>query len=130
MLAVLLGAALHAGWNALVKAGTQRLWDMISVVVGAALVAAFVLPFLPPPAADSLPYLAASALIHVGYFTLVALAYQGGDMSLVYPLMRGAAPALTAAVAAAALHEQPTPGGWAGVLLVSAGALLLTADSR
>jgi drug/metabolite transporter (DMT)-like permease len=130
LLAVLLGAALHAGWNALVKAGAHRFLDTVAVVAGAAIVAAVALPLLPPPLPGSWPYLAASALIHTGYFTLVALAYQGGDLSLVYPLMRGTAPALTAAAAAAALHEHPSAGAWAGVLLVSGGALLLTADSR
>ena len=40
----------------------------------AAVIAAACLPFLPPPAQASWPYLAASVAIHVLYFSLVAAA--------------------------------------------------------
>jgi drug/metabolite transporter (DMT)-like permease len=50
-------------------------------------------------------------------------------LSLVYPIMRGSAPALTTLAAAVLLSERPSWGGWAGVLLVSGGVLLLAADS-
>ena len=59
----------------------------------------------------------------------LVLAYRGGDLSLVYPIMRGTAPAFTALLAAVLLGEQPSWGGWAGVCLVSGGVLLLTADA-
>jgi drug/metabolite transporter (DMT)-like permease len=130
MLPVLLSAALHAGWNAWVKSGTERYLDTLSIVVGSAAVAACCIVFLPSPARASWPCIVGSSLIHVGYFTLVALAYQHGDMSLVYPLTRGSAPALTALASAAILHEAPSMGGWAGILLVSGGVLLLAADSH
>jgi drug/metabolite transporter (DMT)-like permease len=130
MLPVLLSAVLHAGWNAMVKGGTDRYLDTLLVVTGAAVLAACWLPFVPLPAPESRLYLVGSSLIHVCYFAIVALAYQRGDMSLVYPLTRGSAPALTALTALVFLHERPSPGGWAGVLLVSGGILLLASDSR
>lgn len=130
MLPVLLSAALHAGWNALVKSGKERYLDTLLVVVGSATAALCCVAFLPPPARASWPYIVGSAVIHVGYFTLVALAYHCGDLSLVYPLTRGSAPALTALMAVVVLHEEPSMGGWAGVLLVSGGVLLLAADSH
>ena len=46
-----------------------------------------------------------------------------------YPVMRGSAPAITAVMAALILGEQPSLGGWAGVMLVSVGVLLLAVDS-
>jgi len=130
MLPVLLSAALHAGWNALVKGGSDRYLDTLLVVMGAAILAACWLPLVPLPAPESRPYLVGSSLIHVCYFAIVALAYQRGDMSLVYPLTRGSVPALTALTALVLLHERPSLGGWAGVLLVSGGILLLASDSR
>jgi len=130
MLAVLLGAALHAGWNALVKSGSDRFLDTVLVVTGAAIVAALILPFLPLPASRCHPYLVASMLIHIAYYTLLAMAYHRGDLSLVYPLMRGTVPAITAVTAAILLGEWPGWGGWLGVFLISGGVLLLAADSH
>ena len=92
MLVVLIGAALHASWNALVKSGDDRFVDAALITAGAAVLAAACLPFLPPPAQACWPYLAASVAIHVLYFALVAAAYRASDMSFAYPLMRGTGP--------------------------------------
>lgn len=128
--AVLFAAALHAAWNALVRADPDPVRGTARVVIGAAIAAAPVLAFLPLPAPASWPYLAASAAVHVGYFVLVALAYRSGDLSLVYPLMRGGAPLLTALVAATILGEPLNGGGWVGVLLIGGGVLLMASDAR
>lgn len=129
MLAVLLGALLHAGWNALIRGSADRTLDTVLIATGAAVVAACALPFLPLPAAASWPYLAASGIIHVGYFLLVASSYRHGELSFAYPLMRGSAPALSAIGAALLLTEIPTAGGWLGVLLISGGVVMLAGDS-
>ena len=94
--AVLLGAALHASWNAIVKGGPDKLLTTVLVAAASGLVAARppAVPALPAPA--SWPYLAASAVVQVLYFALVAGAYRATDMSRAYPLMRGLAPALVA----------------------------------
>lgn len=125
MLVVLGSALLHAGWNALVRASADKFLASLQVVCGAAGFALVLLPGLPLPAPASWPWLLASALIHVVYFTLVARAYHGAELSFAYPLMRGAAPALTALAAALLLHEAPTPGGWLGIALICAGVLAL-----
>jgi len=130
MAAVLLGAALHAGWNVLVKEGSDRFLNTISVVAGSAVAAAVFLPFLPLPQSISWPYLAASVLIHIFYFLFLTLAYQKGDLTLVYPLMRGLPPMFTALAAAFLLSEWPSSSGWLGIMLVSGGVLFLSADSR
>lgn len=129
MLAVLLGALLHASWNALVRSSSDRTLDMVLVVCGAAVITACLLPFAPLPAPASWPYLIASGLIHVAYFTLVALSYRHGELSFAYPLMRGSAPVFSAIAAAALLAEWPGTGGWLGVLLICSGVMLLAADS-
>lgn len=129
MVIVLLAAALHAGWNAMVRVSSDKFHDTVLIVLGAGLWTVLVLPWLPWPAAASWPYLAASVLIHLGYFSLVAFAYRAGELSLVYPLMRGTAPALAAVAVALWLHESPSPGQWAGIALVSSGVLLLAGDS-
>lgn len=129
MAIVLFAAALHAGWNALVRASVDKFQDTVVIVFGAAVWTAFLLPLLPAPAIASWPYLGASVLIHVAYFVLVAVSYRGGELSFVYPLMRGSAPALTAVAGALLLNESPAAGGWTGVLLISFGILVLAGDS-
>ncbi len=47
--AVLLGAALHATWNAIVKGGSDKLMTTVLVVAASGLVALVALPFLPCP---------------------------------------------------------------------------------
>ena len=118
LLVVLLSAWLHAGWNALVRSATDKYLSTLLIVWGAGAIALLLLPLLPAPAPRSWPYLAASALIHVVYFTLVASSYRHADLSLAYPVMRGTAPALTAIAAALVLQETPSPAGWAGIALI------------
>jgi len=129
MFLVLFGAALHATWNAIIKAGSDTLLDTILVTCGAASIAALALPFVPLPEKASWPYLAASVAIHFGYFSLVALAYRTGELSCAYPIMRGSAPPLTAVVAAVIVREPMSLGAWLGIALISAGILTLTGDS-
>lgn len=129
MLVVLLSALLHASWNALVRASADKFLDTGLIVWGAGLWAACMLPFLAAPAPASWPYLAASVAIHVGYFTLVAFSYRVGDLSFVYPIMRGSAPAFSALAAVFILGELPSPGGWLGVLLISSGVVMLAGDA-
>ncbi len=129
LVVVLFSALLHAGWNALVRASADKFLTSLHVVCGAAVLALLMVPALPLPAAASHPWLLASALIHVVYFTLVARAYRGGELGLAYPLMRGTAPVLTALAAALLLAEVPTPAGWLGITLVCTGVLLLAAGA-
>lgn len=129
MLAVLLGALLHASWNALIRGSADRTLDTALVAAGGGLIAACALPFVPLPAPASWPFLIASGLIHVVYFLLVALSYRHGELSFAYPIMRGSAPAVSAIAAALLLAEVPSPGGWLGVLLICGGVMLLAGDS-
>jgi len=130
VLAVLLGALLHASWNATIKSGRNTFFDTILVATGAGLIAAATLPFLPLPAPKSIPYLATSSALQIGYFLLVAAAYRTSDMSYAYPLMRGTAPLLVAAASSLLVGEPLSGPGWLGVLLISSGVLALTLAYR
>ena len=128
--AVLLGAALHATWNAIVKGGTDPLLSTVFVAAGSGAVALLALPFLPLPAPASWPFIACSALVQVVYFALVAGTYRRADMSLAYPLMRGTAPVIVAAVGAVWLGERLSPGALAGIALVCSGVLGMALAAR
>ena len=56
----------------------------------------------------ALPFAAASAALHVAYLALLARAYQGGQVSVVYPVSRGTAPVLVLAFGAIVLGEGAT----------------------
>ncbi len=129
MVIVLFAAVLHAGWYSLLCSSSVKFANTVLIVLGAAVWMLFLLPVTPIPAPESWPYLAASVIIHVVYFSLVAFSYQDGELSFVYPLMRGSAPVISAMAAALLINESPSPGGWAGVLLISCGILVLAGDS-
>jgi drug/metabolite transporter (DMT)-like permease len=129
--AVLLAALLHATWNAMIKGGRDVLLDTAAIVAGAGLVALPFLPFVPLPAPQAWPYIIASVVTHLAYYFLMVNAYRTGDLSLVYPLMRGVAPLITAVLGIFWLREMPATFAWAGMLLISAGVIALalrTAD--
>ncbi len=129
-LLVLLGAALHASWNAIVKGAGDKLLTMILVGASAAALAGAALPFLPPPAPGSRPFIAASVLLQVVYFVLVVRAYDAADLSLAYPVMRGSAPLLVALAGRAAIGERLSPAAWLGTGAVCLGILCMAAGSR
>jgi drug/metabolite transporter (DMT)-like permease len=130
MIVVLLAAALHASWNAIVKSGPDKFIDTVLVTASSAILAGLVLPFLPLPAPASWPYAGASVLIHVLYFSFVAAAYRISDMSFAYPLTRGSAPLIVALLSAVLVGERLSPGAWTGVLLICGGVLGLTLTYR
>jgi len=51
-----------------------------------------------------------SALLEISYYIVLGETYRDSDFSLVYPMGRGAAPALIAVWAAIFLHERFTLG--------------------
>jgi len=130
VLLILFAAALHAGWNVLLKSESGNSSNTVLIIAGSAVIGVVFLPFVPLPLAACWPYLGASVVIHVFYFGVLLLAYKKGDMSLVYPLMRGLPPVLTALAATILFQESLSLAGWLGIALVSAGALTLTADFR
>ncbi|MCF3639475.1 DMT family transporter [Rhizobium sp. TRM95111] len=127
---VLLGAALHATWNAIVKAGSDKTLDAAMIALGAGAFGLAFLPFVPLPHAASWPFVLVSAVLQFAYFQLVGAAYRAGDIGLVYPLMRGAAPLIVAATSGIVLGEHLTAGALAGILVISAGVLTLAFEAR
>ena len=109
----------------MVKSSRDVLLDMTVVILCGGLAAAPLLLLVAPPARASWPYLAASAVLHIGYYIALVGAYRAGDLSHGYPIMRGMAPLIVAMCAAAWLGEAPKPAIWAGVLLICGGVLSL-----
>jgi len=124
-LLVLLSAFLHASWNAIVKMGNDPLATQALVFGTAALLMLLATPFLPLPPPAARPFLLGSVGVHLAYLILLAAAYRHGDLSLVYPIARGVAPMLVAGLALVWPGEMLSPVETGGVVLVSAGIVLL-----
>ncbi len=125
VLTVLVAAMLHAGWNALIKSGSDKALDMALLQMAGAAIA---LPFalwvgLPTPAAW--PFIAASLVIHVGYYVALVGAYRHGELGLTYPIMRGFAPLLVALGSSAFIGEAPSAIAWLGIVGIAAGVTLV-----
>ena len=122
---VLSAALIHAMWNAVVKGAADRTITFALVMAGHTIPALIAVPFLPLPDPQAIPYLIASVFIHWGYYYLLVSAYRFGDLSLVYPIARGATPLLVALSALFFINETLSLQGWAGLILVSPGIFAL-----
>lgn len=127
-LGLALGAALlHAGWNvALAGAASTRAATAGVLVLGAPLLAAAALITGAGVSSTALPFIAASAALELGYFVLLARAYDGGEVAVVYPVARGLAPVVVLGAGAVVLGETVSFGAALGVLAVAAGIFLVS----
>ncbi|MBZ0060298.1 MULTISPECIES: DMT family transporter [unclassified Leclercia] len=127
---LLFAALLHASWNAIVKAGTDKLYSAISVSGSATLIALICLPFSPQPSMASWPYLIVSCALQVVYTVLVAKTYQVSDMSQTYPLMRGTAPLLVALISVFTLGDTLSGLAWTGIAVICLSILVMAINGR
>ena len=128
ILLILVAALLHASWNAVIKGGSNKLYETGLTCFGGGVGVLFIVPFLPFPALESLKFLAGSCTVHIAYYLCIAVAYRSVDMSFAYTIMRGTAPLLTSLFMLLSGHEMPL-AGWLGILCLCAGVLTLTCDN-
>jgi uncharacterized membrane protein len=127
-LLVLISAVLHALWNFAARKATSTLCILW---LGGWLACLLVLPlvlWLPitiPDLRAALPFLIATGVVHAAYFVLLALAYEEGDISFVYPVARGTGVAGTAVVASLVIGEQLSVWGIAGISAIALGIITL-----
>ncbi|MFT3664465.1 EamA family transporter [Piscinibacter sp.] len=127
---VLAAALLHALWNIVAKraGGDSRFALVVSVqlsLIWAPLGLWAVWGVAPLWGWREWAALAASALVHVLYFTTLLRGYRLADLTVVYPVARGTGPLLSAGGAVLLLGERLTPAGLAGVALVVGGVFLV-----
>lgn len=109
----------------MVKASSDKALDAAVIHLVGSLVALPIVFVVGLPPASAWPYIAASVVIHIGYYIALTGAYKHGDLGLTYPLMRGSAPLLVAIASSLAFGESLSPLAWAGVVGVSCGVLAL-----
>jgi drug/metabolite transporter (DMT)-like permease len=127
---VLLAALLHAAWNAVAKAGRDRLLTLWGVVAVGSLTGAVGACVLPLPERTAWPYLAASLVVHTAYLLSLLRMYQLGDLSQAYPIARGISPVLVGLGAAWRVGEPLGPAQIAGLALSSLAICVLALAGR
>ncbi|MBI3263549.1 MAG: EamA family transporter [Acidobacteria bacterium] len=127
---VLLSAALHAGWNLIVKGQDEKLVSAWFTVVIPPLVLWPVLWITGPPSARAWPIVAGSGAIHTAYNVALARAYEHGNLSLVYPVARGLAPLLVALAAPIALGDRLSADALAAIGGITCGIIWLGFSAR
>jgi drug/metabolite transporter (DMT)-like permease len=124
----LLAAVTHAIFGALQK-GRHDPWLSrgaidISYAIMALPIALFVVPW---PEGSVWGVLVGAMLIHIVYKYAQARAYDRGDFTVVYPIVRGTGPLVTVAAAGVVFSESYSIWQWLGVLLLSGGIFALSA---
>jgi drug/metabolite transporter (DMT)-like permease len=126
----LFSAVTLAAANMSVKMGSDILVGRAVLSSSAAAMVAPAALFVPLP--DSWTWGALLLAVPAHYFYQLCLirALQRGDLSLVFPVMRGAAPLLTAAAAFLLLHETLPPLALAGLVVATAAVAAFAAPPR
>jgi drug/metabolite transporter (DMT)-like permease len=122
-LMMITSGAAHATVNAVLKSGKDKMSSRALIDGFSALIVLPLAFFLPLPSHAWL-WLWTSAAIHLVYLISLIKAFESADMLVTYPLMRGMAPTLAAAVAVTVFHEPLTLPVAAGVGCVSVGVML------
>ncbi|WP_233346651.1 EamA family transporter [Hyphobacterium sp. CCMP332] len=119
--AAMLGSAMtHAVMGMLTKSSSDKLVFRSVMMSTSAVLFLPLLFLLPPPPAEAWPFLIMGMGLHFVFQMSMISAFERGDMNLVYPVMRGAAPALAALFAFFILGEALSMLQIGGLALASA----------
>jgi drug/metabolite transporter (DMT)-like permease len=116
-LLMIASGSIHAVVNAILKGGSDKMAGRAVIDGSSALILLPVLPFVPLPH-GAWGWLAASALVHGVYLYALVRAFEASDLSAAYPILRGTAPLITAAVALGLLGEPATPQEVIGIAVI------------
>lgn len=127
---VLVSAALHAGWNLIVKGESDKLIGAWGTVVTAPVILSPFLLIVGLPPREAWPILGISGATHAAYMIALARAYEHGQLSVVYPVARGTAPLLVTAAAILVLGEGWSPLSVVSIAVAGGGVIWLGLPAR
>jgi len=124
LILILVSALGHSSWNYLTKSSRHKVVFLWLMLISSGVI--YGVPFWyrlssHPIPASGWPYIIATCVIHALYFSFLGMAYKHGDLSTVYPVARGTAPALIPFVAMLWPGEHPSALGAGGIALVVIG---------
>ena len=124
ILLLFLSASMHAVWNFLLKNAQENYIAMGWQVILSGILSFVILFFTGLPPRSMWLFAITSMTLEAIYFILLCIAYSDHDFSLVYPIARGAAPALLVLWSAIFLHEVLTVGGYIGLAMITGWIIL------
>ncbi|MEO1038884.1 MAG: DMT family transporter [Pseudomonadota bacterium] len=122
-LAMIASAMLHSVMGLLTKQAGDKLMFRALMQIVAAVLMLPVIVMNPLPEWEVWRFLMMGAVIHFTFQMTMIAAFERGDMSLVYPVMRGSAPALAGIAALFFLGEPLSPADGIGLAIVSAAVI-------
>ena len=126
----LAAAVLHAFWNLLLARARDPESATAIALIAAVLVFAPVTALRFDAEWAVWPFVVVTSLLQLLYFALLATAYRKAELSFVYPIARGVAPAFVLVVSVLVLGHGTSVAQIAGVFLVGAGVLLVRGLTR
>lgn len=118
--------SIHAVVNAILKGGKDKLAGR-SVIDGSSAIILLPALFFVPLPHGAWGWLFASAVLHCFYLYALVRALQASDLSAAYPILRGTAPLLTAALAIGVFGELASVRELLGIALIGGAVLAMVA---
>ena len=121
---VLLSAVVHATWNFLLKDARNKevfIWWMLACSAVLFLPVAVAVGWRDPIVHPGWWFVLGTTILHAVYFLFLGRSYAHADLSLVYPIARGAGPALVPILGVVVLQEEVTGLAIAGIVAVVLG---------
>jgi drug/metabolite transporter (DMT)-like permease len=126
-----LGSAVTlAGANTFVKSAKDILGGRTVMTVSSSILMLPAVFFVPLPSMATWIFLALSLPAHWLYQTALVRALTRGDLSLVFPVMRGSAPLITAVFASIFLGEHLSPVAIAGLTIASLATIVFALPEK
>jgi drug/metabolite transporter (DMT)-like permease len=126
---LLTSAVLHALWNLILKQSSEKYIAMGWQVIISGIISVVALFFTGLPPRSMWIFALISMTLEAIYFVLLSFAYSDHDFSLVYPVARGAAPALVMLWSFLFLQEVPSTLGFIGIATIVLGLVIIGATS-
>lgn len=126
---LLTSAVLHAFWNLILKQSSEKYIAMGWQVIISGIISVIALFFTGLPPRSMWIFALISMTLEAIYFVLLSFAYSDHDFSLVYPVARGAAPALVVLWSFLFLQEVPSTLGFIGIATIVLGLVIIGATS-
>ena len=126
---VLIAALCHAIWNTIIKLSPDKSLETSLMNLSGSLIAIPAVLYFGIPESEVWIFLLGSLILHIAYYYSLSGAYQWGDMSLTYPIMRGMAPLFLLLITSIFSFEPLLISSIIGVCLLCSGIVFLGIDS-
>ena len=124
VLLVLAAAFFHALWNTILKSQPDQTVGLFVQLATVSVIGFVGALWYGAPPREVWEYLALGVIIHFAYHCCLIATYRRSDISITYPILRGAAPPFVALGAFVFLDETLPSIAICGILIVSAGIIL------